>query len=201
MFRVPCPAYIGTVVACSVADDVAQIGPCVHPFDGERAPSVYTRIDDYFGWLLHKKRALLAEIEKNENAAGRAAGTEQAKPGLGADVKKIRRAMRRLEAHLAQEIRELDEPLLRCVPVLEDMSPRNVWIDAEGRITGIADWGSLVVKPAVLAAEYPEWLDYPDTEHPALNAKDGRYMEQSVTAERLCVEVEEVGALLRGFGC
>lgn len=97
----------------------------------------------------------------------------------------------------------LDEPLLRCVPMLEDMSPRNVWIDGEGRITGIADWGSLVMKPAVLAAEYPEWLDYPDTEHPPLDTKDGKWMEQSMTAERLCVEVEEVRVrlLLCDFGC
>lgn len=176
----------------------------MHPFDGERAPCVYDRIDDYFGWLLYKKRALLIGSQSAEDTAGHAAGADEskAKPRLGAEVRKILRAMRRLEAHLTQDIRELDEPLLRCVPALEDMSPHNVWIDAEGHISGIADWGSLVVKPAVLAAEYPEWLDYPDTEHPMLNTKDGRYMEQAMSAERLCVEVEEVGTplLLCGFG-
>ena len=177
----------------------------MYPFDGERAPSVYDRIDDYFGWLLYKKRALLIGSQDMGDAAGAdRPGNLKAKPRLGREVRKILRAMQRLECHLAQEIRELDEPLLRCVPVLEDMGPHNVWIDAEGNISGIADWGSLVVKPAVLAAEYPEWLDYPDAEHPALNAKDGRYMERAMTAERLCVELEEVGRThlwMRGFGC
>lgn len=164
---------------------------------------MYTHIDDYFGWLLHKKRTLLIETEGGENTAGHTTETERAKPGRGAESRKIQRKLRGLEVHLAQVISMLDEPLLRCVPMLEDMSPRNVWIDGEGRITGIADWGSLVMKPAVLAAEYPEWLDYPDTEHPPLDTKDGKWMEQSMTAERLCVEVEEVRVrlLLCDFGC
>ena len=189
LFRVPCPRYIGSVVSCSAADDVAQLGPCVHPFDGTRAPAVFERIDDYFGWLLHKKRARLVGAQ----ALG---GT----PPLSADARRVLRAMRRLESYIAQDIRALDEPLLRCVPALEDMGPRNVWITAEGHVSGVADWGALVVKPAVLAADYPEWLDYPDAEHPALNAKSGRYTEQAIIAERLCVELEEVGCTCRCVG-
>ncbi|KZT68711.1 hypothetical protein DAEQUDRAFT_727592 [Daedalea quercina L-15889] len=199
MFRIPCPPFIGTIVFFSADDDTAQLGPCVHPFDGTRAPSLYERIEDYFGWLLDKKRTLLtdtAKRAKEEKDAALKPATRmtprQMIPKPDPELARIRRGFARLEVHLAEAIRNLDEPLLRSVPAHEDLSPRNVWIDAEGRVTGIVDWGAHIVKPAVLAANYPTWVSYPDHEHPELSARSGRYMDSPEEAERLCVKFDHI---------
>ncbi|KAH9832511.1 uncharacterized protein C8Q71DRAFT_256693 [Rhodofomes roseus] len=201
LFRVPCPSYIGSIVFFSAASDTARLGPCTHPLDGTRAPAVFEGIEDYFGWLLNKKRTLLSAAAARDYADA----DNDVKPAYGSRAKgaatnakldreqaRIRRAFARLEVHLAEALRNLDEPLLRCVPVNEDMGPRNVWLDAEGRIAGVVDWGAHVVKPAVLAAAYPSWLSYPDYEYPQLNARDGKYMESAEEAERLCVRLDNI---------
>jgi len=197
MFRTPCPSYIGSIVAISIANDTARLGPCIHPFDASRAPAVFERIEDYFGWLLQNKRTLMAASiarahVENDGSAVTILRTRLADTKADRELAKIRRAFARLEVHLAEAIRNLDKPLLRCVPVNEHLGPRNVCMDAEGQIADVVDWSAHVVKPAILAAAYPSWLSYPDRDHPQLNARDGRYMESPEDAERLCVWLDLV---------
>ena len=100
--------------------------------------------------------------------------TSESRPGAR------ERALLRLEQCrkiLLEECRTLDSPFLRR-PALrhEDIRPANVLLDQQtGSVTGIIDWEYHSIAPAVLAAEYPPWLNYTGANDPRFGNDGSAY--------------------------
>jgi len=116
---------------------------------------------------------------------------------MKSDLDEAQVALMRLENLISEIVFGYDAALLRGVPSHhEDFSAQNVFINSEGCITGIIDWEFHMVKPTVLAAAYPSWIDYNGTADPRFVDKKGQFssfwMASPVDAKRLRQEYDAV---------
>ncbi|KAH6901024.1 phosphotransferase enzyme family-domain-containing protein [Coprinopsis sp. MPI-PUGE-AT-0042] len=78
-------------------------------------------------------------------------------------LERLRVLLRRLSTALPQDQPHLWRPVLSH----DDLRSTNILVDpSSGAVTGIIDWEYHSVLPAVLVAEYPEWLSYTGQNNP-----------------------------------
>ncbi|KAG6901273.1 hypothetical protein C0995_014325 [Termitomyces sp. Mi166 len=138
MFRLNVPQKIGTFVpgiSSASSDDV--VPAITHSF--VFLLRAFDDIRDYFDFLL--------EMKKHSVTIG---GDD------GGHLDELRVHMSALLDDLTS--RRSVHSLLRCVLAHEDLNDMNILVDERGSITGVIDWEYQLIKPAILAAEYPPWL-------------------------------------------
>lgn len=103
-----------------------------------------------------------------------------------------------LEAHVRLLLeRVIGNPsFLRCVLCHGDLHGGNILADSHGNITGILDWELHSIQPAILAAEYPNWLSYDGVEDPRFANPDNWWLESPAESARLRELFEQVGISL-----
>ena len=112
------------------------------------------------------------------------------------DLDEAQITLKQLESLISESVSGYDAELLRGVPSHQDFSAHNVFINGEGLITSIIDWEFHIVKPAVLAADYPAWIRYSGTADPRFVDKMSQFssfwMASPVDAKRLRQEYDAV---------
>jgi hypothetical protein len=133
------PQRIGTfvpVISSESFDVIPRIG--VQRF---RAGRVFENIQQYLAFLF--------EMKKNSPVID------------GDDGGHIHELKGHVEGILGEILSQMPtSSLLRCVLVHNDLNEMNILVDKGGRITGVIDWEYQTLQPAVLAADYPQWLSY-----------------------------------------
>jgi hypothetical protein len=177
------PGGIGSVSSFKPTADARSGEPILGPYilpSGLHAPSsVFESIEEYFRWLISIKKSLVAVV-----------GTTKS------DLAEAQVTLKRLENLISESASGYDAAFLRGVPSHEDLSGQNVFINAQGLITGIIDWEFHMVKPAVLAAAYPSWIRYDGTADPRFVDKKSQFssfwMASPVDAKKLRQEYDAV---------
>ena len=112
------------------------------------------------------------------------------------DLDEAQVTLKQLESLISESVSGYDAELLRGVPSHQDFSAHNVFINGEGLITSIIDWEFHIVKPAVLAANYPAWIRYNGTADPRFVDKMSQFssfwMASPVDAKKLRQEYDAV---------
>ena len=112
------------------------------------------------------------------------------------DLDEAQVTLKQLESLISESVSGYDAELLRGVPSHQDFNGHNVFINGEGLITSIIDWEFHMVKPAVLAADYPAWIRYNGTADPRFVDKTSQFssfwMASPVDAKRLRQEYDAV---------
>jgi Phosphotransferase enzyme family len=139
LFRLDVPQRIGTFVPSISSESfvvIPRIG--VQQF---RASRVFENIQQYLAFLF--------EMKKNSSLIG------------GDDGGHIDELKGHVEGILVEMLSQMPtSSLLRCILVHNDLNDMNILVDKHGCITGIIDWEYQTLQPAVLAADYPQWLSY-----------------------------------------
>jgi Phosphotransferase enzyme family len=182
LFRIDAPNGIGSLSSFKSTADTRSAEPILGPYilpSGLHTPStVFQSIEEYFKWLISVKKTL--------------AGVGTTKP----DLDEARATLERLENLISESVSGYDAAFLRGVPSHQDFCGQNVFINDEGFITGVIDWEFHMVKPAVLAAAYPDWIRYDGTADPRFVNKKGQFssfwMASPVDAKRLRREYDAV---------
>ena len=112
------------------------------------------------------------------------------------DLDEAQVTLKQLESLISESVSGYDAELLRGVPSHQDFNGQNVFINGEGLITSVIDWEFHIVKPAVLAADYPAWIRYNGTADPRFVDKMSQFssfwMASPVDAKRLRQEYDTV---------
>ena len=139
LFRLNVPQRIGTFVPAISSesfDVIPRIG--VQRFCASR---VFDNIQQYLAFLF--------EMKKNSPVIG------------GDDGSHIDELKGHVDGILAEILSKMPTSrLFRCVLVHDDLHEMNILVDKGGRITGVIDWEYQTLQPAILAADYPQWLSY-----------------------------------------
>ncbi|KAJ3002109.1 hypothetical protein NUW54_g6026 [Trametes sanguinea] len=137
LFRIEVPQRIGE----ARCEDLTISVDCT-----EGSPS---SLEEHFNAILELKERSLEDIEE---APVRESGT---------------RILARLKSQLPDLYARLASPSRRrCVLKHDDLSPQNILMNSEGKITGVIDWDMQVVLPAALAVSYPSFIRYDGKYHP-----------------------------------
>lgn len=155
-FRINAPDGIGSISSfkstANARPDKPILGPCISPSGFHTPSNIFESIEEYFRWLI--------SVKKTSTAVG------TTKP----DLDEAQVTLEQLENLILEAVSGYDAELLRGVPSHQDFSGQNVFINDEGLITNVIDWEFHVVKPAVLAADYPTWIRYNGTGDPRLSS-------------------------------
>jgi hypothetical protein len=181
-FRINAPDGIGSISSFKSTANARSGEPILGPYilpSGLHTPSnVFESIEEYFRWLI--------SVKKTSTALG------ITKP----DLDEAQVTLKQLENLILESVSRYDAELLRGVPSHQDFSGHNVFINGEGLITSVIDWEFHMVKPAVLAADYPAWIRYNGTADPRFVDKTSQFssywMAGPLDAKRLRQEYDAV---------
>ena len=180
LFSLEVPQKIGSL-APGLSLSNPSVMPKLAPQHSVSATKVFCDIKEFFDFLFAVKR-------RSKFIGEDSASRERAMTVLNT-----------LEAHIRSLLLTIAAPLLRCTFVHDDLNYANILIDESGRITGVVDWEFHSLQPAILAADYPLWLDYKGCEDPRF-APDGTcWLESREESDRLCAIFEEVRTISRSL--
>ncbi|KAH9859111.1 kinase-like domain-containing protein [Lenzites betulinus] len=175
LFRLDVPQRIGSP-QCSAEGTQMEVIPLIAVSPTNNATQLFDTLED---WLA----ALVAARARSD-----AIGTDPAERREG------ERVLARLAAEFSAMCARLARPALRrCVLVHDDLNHSNILVDAGGDITGIIDWEYASIRPAVMAADYPDFLRYDGVADPALESNKNSFWlaspQDAATLRTLYLEV------------
>ncbi|EIW84382.1 hypothetical protein CONPUDRAFT_80741 [Coniophora puteana RWD-64-598 SS2] len=141
LFELDIPQQIGSVDAGATAAELAVI-PALGREPKMRVPKVCNTLEEGIAEVTFiKRRALTADRTTDEKFRSQATVSQ-----LCRHLQGISQAWNERPA------------LLRCTIAHRNPRASNLFVDREGRITGVLGWRHHVIMPALLGAEYPPWL-------------------------------------------
>lgn len=138
------------------------------------ADRVFENLQQYFEFLF--------ELKRNSESIG--SDTETKERGRG--------VLQILENQIFSLVQAIPASLLYCVLVHDDPNPSNILLDDVGNVTAVVDWEYHSLQPAILAAEYPSWLDYSACCDPRFAMSTDYWLDSQEESKRLCEVFEEV---------
>lgn len=176
LFNLQVPQQIGSLTSGPLLST-----PSVMPKLGRQrklsADRVFENLLQYFEFLFELKR-------ESESIGSDVASKERG-----------RRVLQALESQIYSLIQTIPASLLHCVLVHDDPNFSNILLDDAGKVTGVVDWEWHSLQPAILAAEYPSWLDCSACYDPRFAVPTDYWLDSQEESKRLCELFEEVRSL------
>ncbi|KAJ7581085.1 hypothetical protein C8J56DRAFT_256880 [Mycena floridula] len=170
LFRLSVPqGKIGSAASVFSSPNVFEVGPRIGLTPAGTSSKSFNSLGEYFDFLITWRKSQTL------------------------DHPLANQALRQLEKHLPVLLSVVNQPsALRSVLGHEDLHAQNILASSDGHVTGIVDWEAHCVKPAILGAEYPDWLLYDGPQDPRFASASNWWLESPAESARLCSIFEKV---------